>query len=337
MFVDQAKIYVKAGDGGDGCLAFRREKYVPRGGPSGGNGGKGGDVYFRSTEHLNTLQGFKFQQHFTAGRGAHGSGSKRQGKDGADLYVDVPIGTQVYDADSERLIADFGAAGQVHKLAQGGRGGRGNAAFATSTNQAPRRVEEGLPGESFTLRLELKVLADVGLIGFPNAGKSTLISTISGARPKVADYPFTTLTPHLGVVTYDQYRSFVVADIPGLIEGAHAGSGLGDQFLRHIERCRILLHLIDVSALGPEDPAAAWKTVERELRLYGSGLEKKPQVVAAAKLDSADPDRVKQLAAFCRRSGLPYFQISAVTGEGVPELKRAIVDKLAEVASEVVP
>lgn len=327
MFIDHARIYVKAGNGGNGCLAFRREKYVPRGGPSGGDGGKGGNVYFRSTPHLNNLLPFKYQQHFKARDGQHGSGDKRHGKNAEDVIIEVPVGTQVLDQSGE-LLFDFDAPGQTQLAAQGGRGGRGNAAFATSTNQAPRKFEYGHPGEEYVLTLELKILADVGLIGYPNAGKSTLISVISSARPKIADYPFTTLTPNLGVVAYGEYGSFVVADIPGLIEGAHQGSGLGDQFLRHVERTQLLIHLVDVSDGGPEDPVHALKAINKELELYSPELIKKPQIIAASKKDAAHPEKVKRLRTYCRRRKLPFYEISAVTGEGIKELKDAMALQL---------
>ncbi|MFB3905481.1 MAG: GTPase ObgE [Acidobacteriota bacterium] len=331
MFVDHAKIFIKAGSGGNGCLAFRREKYVPKGGPSGGNGGHGGSVYLRSNPHLNTLLGFKYQQHFEAQRGRHGEGSNRHGRDGEDRYIDVPVGTQVYDEATGELLFDLDRPGMTVLAAQGGRGGRGNACFATSTNQAPRRVEPGQRGEEKVLVLELKVLADVGLVGYPNAGKSTLISVISAARPKIAGYPFTTLTPNLGVVQYDEYSSFVVADIPGLIEGAHAGSGLGDQFLRHVERTKILVQLIDVSHLGDPDPVHAYETICHELELYSPELMKKRQIVVASKIDAVDPDRRARLAAFCQAGGLLFHEISAATGRGIRELKDRLVQQLKEI------
>jgi GTPase len=330
MFVDHAKIYVKAGDGGNGCLAFRREKFVPRGGPSGGNGGTGGSVYFRTSPHLNTLLAFRYQQHFSAERGAHGQGSNRHGKNGVDRLVDVPIGTQVFDEADGRLLFDLDQAEVTVLIAKGGRGGRGNAAFASSTNQAPRRVEQGFPGEEKTLRLELKLLADVGLIGYPNAGKSTLISAISAAKPKIADYPFTTLAPNLGVVPYDEYFGFVVADIPGLIEGAHRGSGLGDQFLRHVERTSLLVHLVDVSPLGETDPVIAFQAIGRELGLYSEALAKKRQIVVASKLDVAEPLKLRALEEYCRENGLPFHSVSAVTGQGLKELK----DRMASFVKE---
>ena len=265
MFVDYVRIEVKAGDGGDGARAFRREKHVPKGGPSGGNGGNGGNVYVKSSPHLSTLLPFRYRKHFQAQRGCHGSGKKKNGKAGEALTIEVPVGTQAIDADTRELIFDLNAPDRVKLVVLGGRGGRGNAAFVSSTNQAPEYSEPGHPGQHRNLILELKVLADVGLIGYPNAGKSTLISVISAARPAIAEYPFTTLTPNLGVVPCGEYESFAVADIPGLIEGAHRGSGLGDRFLRHVERTRVLVHLVDVSELGPEDPATAVDVIDREL------------------------------------------------------------------------
>src|SRR4029079_9391005 len=262
MFIDEAKIRVKAGDGGNGCLAFRREKFVPRGGPSGGDGGRGGDVVMESSERHNTLVHFRFNPEYKAERGRHGEGSNKTGRDGEGVLLKVPVGTIIYDADSGEKVYDFSRADEKVVIAHGGRGGRGNAQFKTSTHQAPREHEDGRPGEERTLRLELKLLADVGLVGYPNVGKSTLISRISAARPKIADYPFTTLEPHLGVVSYDTYKSFVVADIPGLIEGAHLGHGLGTQFLKHIERTRVLLHLIDMSDMSERDPVDEFHAIE---------------------------------------------------------------------------
>jgi len=330
MFVDHAKIYIKAGNGGNGCLAFRREKYVPKGGPSGGNGGHGGSIFLRTNPHLNTLLAFKYQQHFQAERGRHGEGSNRHGHDGEDRLIEVPVGTQVYDEATHELLFDLDRPEMTVLAAKGGRGGRGNASFATSTNQAPRRVEQGHAGEEKVLVLELKVLADVGLVGYPNAGKSTLISVISAAKPKIADYPFTTLSPNLGVVQYDEYSTFVVADIPGLIEGAHGGSGLGDQFLRHVERTKLLVHLIDVSDLGEPDPVHAYETIHHELELYSPELVKKKQIVVASKIDAASSDRQARLEEYCRTHDLPLQKISAVTGQGIRELKDRIVEQLKE-------
>jgi GTP-binding protein len=330
MFVDRAKIFVKAGNGGNGCVAFRREKYVPRGGPSGGNGGKGGDVIVESTEHLNTLLPFRYKRHFRAQRGSHGSGNNRQGKSGEDLIIQVPVGTQVIDEARGALLFDFVEPNQRFVAAKGGSGGRGNAAFVSSTNQAPQDCEDGGPGEELTLLLELKVLADVGLVGYPNAGKSTLISVLSSAKPKIADYPFTTLSPNLGVVTFDNYDALVMADIPGLISGAHAGTGLGDQFLRHVERCRLLVHLVDVSALGPADPVQAIATVNEELELYDPLLLSKPQLTVASKIDSVETKRLVALKEFCSRRGQQLFPVSAITGEGLEELKHTLLSRFQE-------
>jgi GTPase len=337
MFVDEVDIHVEAGNGGKGCLAFRREKFVPRGGPSGGDGGHGGSVYVVASPHINTLINFRFHPEFSAERGQHGMGSNRTGHGGADLDLDVPIGTLVYEktADSDqplRLIADLAEQGQKVLVAKGGRGGMGNARFATSTNRAPRKVQPGEPGEIKDLRLELKLLADVGLVGFPNAGKSTLIARISAARPKIADYPFTTLTPNLGVVRLSDDRSFVVADVPGLIEGAHRGQGLGHQFLRHLERTRVLVHLVDVSGASGRDPAADLDTVRRELELFQPTLAAKPQLVAANKIDALDPSHSDEIAALKKQAAaldLPFLQVSAATGQGVPELLEAMWRRLA--------
>ncbi|HSR52600.1 MAG TPA: GTPase ObgE [Acidobacteriota bacterium] len=330
MFIDQATIEVKAGDGGNGVVAFRREKFVPKGGPSGGDGGRGGDVYLESSEHLNTLLPFRYKRHFKSQRGRHGEGSKRKGADGEELVLEVPVGTLVYDAEStlDEPIHDFTRAGERLLVAKGGDGGRGNARFATSTNQAPRRAEEGWPGQQRHLRLELKVLADVGLLGYPNAGKSTLISRLSEAKPKIADYPFTTLTPNLGVVPYGEYGSFVMADIPGLIEGASEGSGLGHQFLRHVERTRVLVHLVDVSALGPEEPGQAFQSINRELGLYDPAMLDKPMLAAASKADAAEEERLERFEAYCRQEDIPFFLISSVQGQGLDALKHAIVKAL---------
>jgi GTP-binding protein len=325
MFVDEAIIRVKAGDGGNGCVAFRREKYVPRGGPSGGDGGRGGDVVLVASQHHNTLLHFRFNPEHRAERGRHGEGSNRTGRSGAALEVPVPIGTVVYDADSGQALFDFTAAGQRFIVARGGRGGRGNQHFATPTRQAPVHAEPGQPGEERRLRLVLKLLADVGLVGFPNAGKSTLISRISAARPKVADYPFTTLEPHLGVVQMPDLRTFVVADIPGLIEGAHLGHGLGTQFLRHIERTRLLLHLVDVSESSGRDPKRDLDVILEELAGYSEQLASKPMFVVATKLDVLeDRRRLESLRRKAKRRGLPFFAISAVTGQGVKELLGAV-------------
>jgi GTP-binding protein len=334
MFIDEATIRVKAGDGGNGCLAFRREKYVPRGGPSGGDGGDGGDVIMESSERHNTLVHFRFNPEYKAERGRHGEGSNCKGREGADVLLKVPVGTIVYDAETGETVHDFSHADERVVIACGGRGGRGNARFATSTHQAPREHEEGRPGEERVFRLELKLLADVGLVGYPNVGKSTLISRISAARPKIADYPFTTLQPNLGVVAVGEAkdeRSFVVADIPGLIEGAHTGSGLGTQFLRHIERTRLLVHMVDVSdASGRPDPVKDFEVINGELQSFGAGLEKKPMMVVASKIDVVNKQKLTELKRYCKKEGLELFPISAVTGEGIEELKYAIADKVEE-------
>jgi GTP-binding protein len=325
MFIDEVKILVKAGDGGNGCLAFRREKYVPRGGPSGGDGGRGGDVVMTANPHYNTLLHFRFNPEHHAERGRHGEGSNKKGREGHPSELPVPVGTLVYDDDTGELLHDFTQAGERVVIARGGRGGRGNARFATSTHQAPTEHEPGKPGQERRLRLELKLLADVGLVGFPNAGKSTLISRLSAARPKIADYPFTTLEPNLGVVQMEDLRSFVVADIPGLIEGAHAGAGLGIRFLRHIERTRLLLHLVDVSEASGRKPADDFKVVLRELEAFSEELASKPMFVVASKMDAAqDRKRVDSLRRVARRRALPFFTISAVTGEGLDELRHAM-------------
>jgi GTP-binding protein len=338
MFIDEVRILVKAGGGGNGCLAFRREKYVPRGGPSGGDGGRGGDVVMVSTEHQNTLLQFRYNPEHTAQRGRHGEGSNRTGAEGRSIEVEVPAGTIVYDEATGERLYDFTHAGERFTVARGGRGGKGNARFATSTHQAPTEHEPGRPGEEKRLRLELKLLADVGLVGFPNAGKSTLISRISAARPKIADYPFTTLEPNLGVVELPDYRSFVVADIPGLIEGAHLGHGLGVQFLRHIERTRLLVHLVDVSEATGRDPVHDFETVMEELASFSPQLVEKPMIVAASKMDIAqDPTRVEALRRHAAERGLPFFEISSATGLGIEKLKFAMAERVlaAPPASEL--
>jgi GTPase len=328
MFIDEARIRVKAGDGGNGCMAFRREKFVPRGGPSGGDGGNGGDVVMESSERHNTLVHFRFNPEHKAERGRHGEGSNCTGRDGESLVLKVPVGTALYDDETGELIHDFARPDEQIVIARGGRGGRGNQHFATSTHQAPREHEAGRPGEERSYRLELKLLADAGLVGYPNVGKSTLISRLSAARPKIADYPFTTLEPNLGVVTVGeapQEESFVVADIPGLIEGASDGAGLGVQFLRHIERTRVLVHLVDVSdGNGRESPVDDFKVIQTELKRFGHGLDKKPMLVVASKVDVANPERLKKLQAMAKRRKLPLFAISAVSGVGVDALKYAI-------------
>ncbi len=337
MFIDEATIRVKAGDGGNGCLAFRREKFVPRGGPSGGDGGKGGDIIMESSERHNTLVHFRFNPEYKAQRGRHGEGSNKTGREGEDVILKVPVGTLVFDSETGEKVHDFSHADERIIIARGGRGGRGNAQFATSTHQAPREHEDGRPGEERTLRLELKLLADVGLVGYPNVGKSTLISRISAARPKIADYPFTTLQPNLGVVVVGQPpddRSFVVADIPGLIEGAHEGAGLGTQFLRHIERTRLLVHLVDISdASGRPDPVKDVEVIMGELGSFGAKLEQKPMIMVASKIDVANKDKLAKLKRYCKKQNLELFPISAVTGKGVDELKYAMADKIEQVRS----
>jgi GTP-binding protein len=324
MFIDQVKIQVKAGDGGNGCMAFRREKYVPRGGPSGGDGGRGGDVILVASEHHNTLLHFRFNPEHKADRGRHGEGSNRTGRDGSSIEVPVPVGTLVYDDETGELLHDFITPGERFIIAKGGRGGRGNQHFATPTHQAPTEHEPGRPGELKNLRLELKLLADVGLVGFPNAGKSTLISRISAARPKIADYPFTTLEPNLGVVEAGD-ETFVVADIPGLIEGAHDGRGLGDQFLRHIERTKLLVHLVDVSEASGRDPAHDFDVILAELENFSPALVEKPMIVVASKIDVAqDPARIESVRGKAEAAGLPFFQVSSVTGMGIEQLKYAM-------------
>jgi GTP-binding protein len=338
MFVDEVDIHVVAGDGGNGCLAFRREKFVPRGGPSGGDGGHGGSIFIVASSHTNTLISFRFHPEFSAARGQHGMGSNRTGFTGSDLELAVPIGTLVHERTEDpghpwRLCADLARPGQRVLVARGGRGGRGNARFASSTNRAPRRTEPGGPGEEKTLRLEMKMLADVGLVGFPNAGKSTLISRISAARPKIADYPFTTLTPNLGVVRLSGDRSFAVADVPGLIEGAHRGLGLGHQFLRHLERTKVLVHLVDVSSATGRNPVTDLDTVRHELELYQPTLAAKPQIVTANKMDAVDdPSRVRALEQRASDLGLPIFRISGASGEGLPPLLEAMWEHLAAAA-----
>ncbi|HEX8138595.1 MAG TPA: GTPase ObgE [Pyrinomonadaceae bacterium] len=331
MFIDRTKIRVQGGHGGNGVTAFRREKFVPRGGPSGGDGGRGGDLWLEADESLNTLLHLRYNPEHTAERGRHGEGSNRAGRDGADTVVKVPVGTQVLDAATGDLLYDFTRSGERWLAARGGRGGFGNSHFTTSTNRAPRYHQEGSPGEERELQLELKLLADVGLVGFPNAGKSTLISTISAARPKIADYPFTTLEPHLGVVDLGEFRTFVVADIPGLIEGAHKGAGLGDRFLRHVERTKLLLHLVDVSSASGRDAVADYETINRELEAYDPELAARPQIVVATKLDALDePERLDSLRARAQADGRDFYAISSATNEGVRELVNAVARTLDE-------
>ncbi|MBP1674047.1 MAG: obgE [Bacteroidetes bacterium] len=321
QFIDYAKIFVESGHGGKGCVSFRREKYVPRGGPDGGDGGKGGDIIIRVSTQINTLLDFKYKREYHARDGQNGMGQKMHGKDAEDLVIPVPAGTVIKDADSNEVIADLIKDGDYFIAAKGGRGGLGNSHFATSTKQVPRYAQPGEEGEDTWLILELKLLADVGLIGFPNAGKSTLISVISSAKPKIADYPFTTLVPNLGVVKLKDHRSCVVADIPGLIEGAHEGAGLGARFLRHIERTRIFLHLIDVSDMAEQDPVARYFTIRRELEMYSPELLLKPETIVATKIDSAtDKKRLEMLEKYCENNDIDFMKISAVTGRGIKTL-----------------
>jgi len=335
VFVDEAKIWVKGGDGGNGCVAFRREKYVPRGGPSGGDGGNGGDIYFEATEHDNTLLRYRYNREFRADRGRHGEGSNCHGKTGDDMVLKVPVGTMVFDEDTGEQIFDLTAPGQRFRVVRGGRGGRGNQHFTKPWHQAPREHEDGQLGEERRLRLELKLLADVGLVGFPNAGKSTLISRISAAKPKIAAYPFTTLEPHLGVVSADSGaapgmgRTFVVADVPGLIEGAHEGAGLGVRFLKHIERTRLIAHLVDTSDGNEDDPIAQFEILENELKSFNEDLAKTPVIVVATKLDATtDRTRLDKLREYAKKRSLSFFAVSSASGEGIPELVRAMADEL---------
>ncbi|MBM3785627.1 MAG: GTPase ObgE [Acidobacteria bacterium] len=329
MFIDEVKIWVKAGDGGNGCLAFRREKFVAKGGPSGGDGGRGGSVFLVSSQHHNTLLHLRYNPEHKAERGRHGEGSNCTGREGEGHTVEVPVGTVVYDWTTGEQLFDFTGPGQQWMAAKGGRGGRGNARFVKPWHQAPTEHEKGFPGEEKTFRLELKLLADVGLVGFPNAGKSTLISRISAARPKIADYPFTTLEPNLGVVQLPNERSFVVADIPGLIEGAHEGHGLGVQFLRHIERTKLLVHLVDVSDITGRDPRRDFDIIRHELASYSQELGAKPMIVVASKIDAAqDLERIDAVEAIAAEHNLPFLRISSATGEGLEELKKAIDSRL---------
>jgi len=346
VFVDEAKILVKGGDGGNGCVAFRREKYVPRGGPSGGDGGHGGDVYLESNVHDNTLLRYRYNREFRAARGRHGEGSNCHGRTGGETLLAVPVGTIVYDADTGEQLFDFTAPGQRFRAARGGRGGRGNGNphFVRPWHQAPREHEDGRPGEERHLRLELKLLADVGLVGFPNAGKSTLISRISAARPKIAAYPFTTLEPHLGVVSADPGaapgagRTFVVADVPGLIEGAHEGAGLGTRFLKHLERTRLIAHLVDTSDANDRDPVRDFEIIERELAAFSASLAEKPMIVVATKLDATtNREHLEQLRDFSAKRGLEFHSISSATGDGIVPLVRAMADALDQIPKPSVP
>ncbi len=321
-FIDEVKIKVKAGDGGRGCVSFRREKFVARGGPNGGNGGNGGHVVVMVNPQVNTLLDLSYQKHYRAARGEHGRGKDQHGKNGEDRIITVPVGTVIRDARTEEILMDLKNPDDRFVVATGGKGGKGNAFFTSSTNRSPRRVQPGLPGEERDLHLELRLLADVGLVGFPNVGKSTLIAAISAARPKIADYPFTTLVPNLGVVSYGEAKSFVLADIPGLIEGAHAGEGLGDRFLKHVSRTSLLVHILDASNIREDEPVADYVAVYRELELFDPSLVQKPHIVVANKIDLlGERRRLKLLEEFCHRKQIPFLAISAVTGEGLRELK----------------
>src|SRR6187402_951660 len=326
-FLDEAKVYVRSGDGGNGCVSFRREKFIEFGGPNGGDGGRGGDVIVEAVDGLNTLIDYRYQQHFTAKNGGGGMGKDRHGANGANVLMKVPAGTQIYEEDGETLLADLAKVGERLVLAKGGNGGFGNAYFKSSTNRAPRRANPGLPGEERTIRLRLKLIADAGVIGLPNAGKSTFLASVSAAKPKIADYPFTTLNPQLGVVESDG-REFVLADIPGLIEGAHEGSGLGDRFLGHIERCRVLLHLVDGTG---EHAGKDYKTVRAELDAYGGGLAEKPEIVALSKADAVEPDELKKQKDRLKRAAKKTpLLMSGIAGDGVKEALRALVEVIGE-------
>jgi GTPase len=335
VFIDRVKINIKAGDGGNGVTAFRREKFVPRGGPSGGDGGVGGDVFLESDEGLNTLLHLRYNPEHKAERGRHGEGSNRSGKDGESHVVKVPVGTQVFDAATNELLFDFTEPGQRFLAAKGGKGGWGNAHFATPTKRAPKYHYNGRLGEERELQLELKLIADVALVGLPNAGKSTLISVISAAKPKIADYPFTTLEPNLGVVDMGDFNTFVVADIPGLIEGASEGAGLGDRFLRHIERTKLILHLVDVSSGENQSVTEAYETINRELGKYNPELASRPQIVVATKIDALDdPDRLVELTSIAERDGREFFEVSSATRQGIDQLVVRVSDLLREVREE---
>jgi GTPase len=326
-FLDEAKIYIQSGSGGNGCVSFRREKFIEFGGPNGGDGGRGGDVVAECVDGLNTLIDYRYQQHFKAKPGGGGMGKDRHGANGKDVILKVPVGTQIYEKDGETLLADLTALGQLVVLARGGNGGFGNAHFKSSINQAPRHANPGQPGEERTIRLRLKLIADAGLIGLPNAGKSTFLAAVSAAKPKIADYPFTTLHPQLGVVRTDN-REFVIADLPGLIEGAHEGTGLGDKFLGHTERCRVLLHLVDGTG---DDAGEAYKTVRHELEAYGHGLTEKPEIVALSKADALTPEMLKeQLARLKRAAKKTPLVLSSASGQGVPEVLRALLSVIDE-------
>lgn len=330
MFIDEITIHVKAGDGGNGCVSFRREKYCPKGGPDGGDGGDGGSVYIQADLNRHTLIDFYYRPYYKGGRGRHGEGKKKSGAQGEDVVIHVPVGTIIKDVETGEILSDLNKPDDRFLAAKGGRGGKGNARFATPTRQAPKFAQGGTPGEERDLKLELKLLADVGIIGLPNVGKSTLISVISEAKPKIADYPFTTLIPNLGVVKVEEFQSFVVADIPGLIEGAHHGTGLGDRFLKHIERSRILVHLIDISEESNRDPIRDIETINYELSQYSEELIKKQQLLAGNKMDCSSKQKISALRNYARRAGIPCFFISALTGEGIKPLVQNIWTMLSE-------
>ena len=333
-FLDEAKVYVRSGDGGNGCIAFRREKFIEFGGPSGGDGGKGGDVVLVAVDGLNTLIDYRYQQHFKAAKGGNGMGKDRHGANGKDVVLKIPVGTQVYEEDGETLLADLTRAGECVTLMKGGNGGFGNAYFKSATNQAPRKANPGQPGEERTIRLRLKLIADAGIVGLPNAGKSTFLAAVSAARPKIADYPFTTLHPQLGVFEVDG-REFVMADLPGLIEGAHEGTGLGDRFLGHTERCRVLLHLVDGTG---DDAGAAYKTVRTELEAYGQGLNDKPEIVALSKVDSLTPETIKQQTARLKKAcKTTPLLLSSASGQGVKDVQRALLKVIDKETAGAVP
>jgi GTP-binding protein len=330
MFVDEIDIFVKGGDGGAGCVSFRREKFVPRGGPDGGDGGDGGSILLEADPAMATLLDFHYRRHYAAERGQHGKGAEKHGRSGGDTILRVPVGTVVSERDSGEVFGDLVAAGQRLLVARGARGGRGNARFASSTNRAPRRADLGRAGEERWIHLELKLLADVGVIGFPNAGKSTLVSRVSAARPKIADYPFTTLEPTLGIVRVDEDRSFAIADVPGLIAGAAEGKGLGHRFLRHVERTRLLIHLVDLDPMTGRDPVEDYQAIQRELVAFGGDLARRPQIVAANKVELPGAEQGRQaLERLCAERRLPFHAISAVTGLGLPALMRDVADRLA--------
>lgn len=335
MFKDEGKIEVHAGDGGRGCVAFRREKFVPHGGPNGGDGGAGGSVFVEATNRLNTLYHLHFRKLWKAKRGQHGLGSNCSGKNGDDQIIELPIGSIVHDVESGEIIADLTTEGERICVAKGGRGGLGNQHFATSTNQAPRYAQPGEEGEQRTLHVELKLIADIGLVGLPNAGKSTLISVISAAKPKIADYPFTTLVPNLGVVAMNSYETFVVADIPGLIEGAHEGHGLGDKFLRHVERCSLLLHLVDLSQ--SETPSVDSEVIDRELALYSETLAEKPRIVCGTKIDSSVEGASDDLRNWASEKGYPYLEVSSVVGTNIDSLKYRLAEEVRNAKEHEAP